>query len=41
VVSLRQLLEFAPENVVHPQSLRDFSSDVAAMRPSGIDIDLL
>src|SRR5208283_1899039 len=41
MVSLREFLEFAAENVVHAQRLRDFPSNVAAMRAPGIYIRFL
>ena len=41
MIALCQFFEFASEDIVHPQRLRDFSSDVAVLRPPGIYICFL
>ena len=41
MIALCQFLEFASENIVHPQRLRDFTGDVAVLRPPGIHIRFL
>ena len=40
-IALGQFFEFSPEDIVHTQRLRDFSSDVAVLRPPGIYIGFL
>ena len=39
--SLDQLLELAPEHVIHFQPARDFFGDIQPMRPSRIEIHFL
>ena len=39
--ALRQFLEFAPEDVVHPQLPRDFVGDVTKAGTAGIQIHFL
>ena len=41
MIALCQFLEFASEDIVHPQRLRDFTGDVAVLRPPGIYIGFL
>ena len=41
MIALCQFLEFASENIVHSQRLRDFPGDVAMLRPPGINIGFL
>ena len=39
--SLRQFLEFEPEDVIHSQGLRDFAGNVAKFGSAGVDVRFL